>query len=101
MMVQLARPIRPYGLGRHQLVILPLPRAGGCRCSVKPASRCALRSRNQVTPAFAQGHIAQLSAWNGRARAQPHQGRPTGPEQRPITLMPLLRLQAHATEPGD
>ncbi|KAK9995745.1 hypothetical protein SO802_020431 [Lithocarpus litseifolius] len=34
----------------HQLVILPLLRAEGLRCSVKPASRCALHSRETTRP---------------------------------------------------
>ncbi|GMY32126.1 putative acyl-coa dehydrogenase ibr3 [Fagus crenata] len=38
----------------HRLVILPLLRAGGFRCSVKPASRSTLHFRNHVTQAFAQ-----------------------------------------------
>ncbi|QCD88309.1 hypothetical protein DEO72_LG3g2853 [Vigna unguiculata] len=38
----------------QQPVIPPLSRAGGCRCSVKPASRGALPSRNQETLAFAR-----------------------------------------------
>ncbi|RZC26879.1 hypothetical protein D0Y65_005185 [Glycine soja] len=36
-----------------QPVIPPLLRAGGDRCSVKPASRCALQFRSQETRAFA------------------------------------------------
>ncbi|KOM30351.1 hypothetical protein LR48_Vigan1242s000600 [Vigna angularis] len=42
------------GVEMQQPVILPLSRTGGCRCSVKPASRCALLSRNQETFAFAK-----------------------------------------------
>ncbi|KAK1588277.1 hypothetical protein Q3G72_021586 [Acer saccharum] len=44
--------IRPK---RHRPVVLPLPRAGGSRCSVKPASRCALHFRNHESLAFAKG----------------------------------------------
>ncbi|KAJ0045060.1 hypothetical protein Pint_05228 [Pistacia integerrima] len=39
---------------RQRSVILPLPRAGGFRCSVKPASRCALHSRDHNPIAFAR-----------------------------------------------
>ncbi|KAL4388621.1 hypothetical protein GQ457_09G008710 [Hibiscus cannabinus] len=38
----------------HRPVILPLPRAGSLRCSVKPASRCAFHSKSLVTKAFAK-----------------------------------------------
>ncbi|KAM7490899.1 hypothetical protein LguiA_033820 [Lonicera macranthoides] len=38
----------------HQLVIPPLSREGGVRCSVKPASRIALHFRDQLTNASAQ-----------------------------------------------
>uniref|UniRef100_A0A151UF53 Uncharacterized protein n=1 Tax=Cajanus cajan TaxID=3821 RepID=A0A151UF53_CAJCA len=38
----------------QQPVIPPLLGEGGFRCSVKPASRCALLSKNQETCAFAQ-----------------------------------------------
>ncbi|ESW03809.1 hypothetical protein PHAVU_011G043800, partial [Phaseolus vulgaris] len=40
-------------LEMQQPVIPPLSRARGSRCSVKPASRIALSSRNQETNAFA------------------------------------------------
>ncbi|KAL2979386.1 hypothetical protein AAZX31_13G169900 [Glycine max] len=43
--------------GNHflpQPVIPPLLGMGGVRCSVKPASRSALHSKNQETYAFAQ-----------------------------------------------
>ncbi|KAK8637500.1 hypothetical protein V6N13_064919 [Hibiscus sabdariffa] len=39
---------------RHRPVILPLPRAGSCRCSVKPASRCAFHSKSHEMKAFAK-----------------------------------------------
>ncbi|KAG4962145.1 hypothetical protein JHK82_038837 [Glycine max] len=37
------------GLKVLQPVIPPLSGAGGARCSVKPASRCALQFRSQET----------------------------------------------------
>ncbi|KAL2929278.1 putative antitoxin VapB18 [Bienertia sinuspersici] len=37
----------------HWPVILPLTREGGCRCSVKPASRSTLLFRAQEVQAFA------------------------------------------------
>lgn len=42
------------GLKVQQPVIPPLSGAGGIRCSVKPASRCALQFRSQENWAFAQ-----------------------------------------------
>ncbi|KAL9333519.1 hypothetical protein Peur_073658 [Populus x canadensis] len=47
-------------------VILPLPGAGGCRCSVKPASRIAPHFRRQVAQAFAG--VTWLSSWLGTGR---------------------------------
>ena len=54
-------------------VILPLQRAGGYRCSVKPASRGPLFSTvygtyRTNTPALRQVTIHQLSTWTGRTR---------------------------------
>ncbi|KAM7490888.1 hypothetical protein LguiA_033809 [Lonicera macranthoides] len=43
-----------HGPCLHQLVIHPLSREGGVRCSVKPASRIALHFRDQSTSASAQ-----------------------------------------------
>ncbi|CAN1176801.1 hypothetical protein LINPERHAP1_LOCUS528, partial [Linum perenne] len=40
------------GLGDNQPVILPLPEVRGIRCSVKPALRIALYSRNQSISVF-------------------------------------------------
>ncbi|KAB1220520.1 hypothetical protein CJ030_MR3G015773 [Morella rubra] len=48
------RLTRQCGHAAHGPVILPLLRAGGDRCTVKPASRFALRSRSHLTQAFAQ-----------------------------------------------
>ncbi|KAF3962510.1 hypothetical protein CMV_012983 [Castanea mollissima] len=45
---------RQCGSDVHQPVILPLLRARGLRCSVKPASRSTLFFRDLVTKAFAQ-----------------------------------------------
>ncbi|TXG70606.1 hypothetical protein EZV62_005541 [Acer yangbiense] len=46
----------------HRPVILSLPREGGSRCSVKPASRCALLSRIHVAPEPSQeSHEPTLS----------------------------------------
>ncbi|BFG36764.1 hypothetical protein CerSpe_230380 [Prunus speciosa] len=58
----------------HRPVILPLPRVGGSRCSVKPALRSSLRSRNQVTQSLRSSHRIQLQAWNGRAQGRSHTG---------------------------
>lgn len=40
------------GLETHRPVILPLQRAGGLRCSVKPASRGALHSKRHEARIF-------------------------------------------------
>ncbi|KAK1559100.1 hypothetical protein Q3G72_010709 [Acer saccharum] len=48
-------PLDHIGLKWHRPVVLPLPRAGGSRCSVKPASRCALHFRDREPLAFAKG----------------------------------------------
>ena len=62
----------------HRLVILPLPGGGGSRCSVKPASRCVLHSRNEVTQNLRLGHRVHFLAWNGRDRYEPQHTRPSG-----------------------
>ena len=48
-------------------VILPPLEAGGIRCSVKPASRNARRSRCRDAEAFAKAPAAHYATWNGRA----------------------------------
>ncbi|KAF4397234.1 hypothetical protein G4B88_009080 [Cannabis sativa] len=47
-------PVNHDGPRKHRPVILPLPRAGGVRCSVKPASRITLHSRSPVGQSFVQ-----------------------------------------------
>ncbi|KAK9942483.1 hypothetical protein M0R45_008147 [Rubus argutus] len=69
------------GSGWHQPVILPLQREGGNRCSVKPASRIALLSRNHETQSLRSSHTAQLLAWNGRVRIKPIRIQPTNAQQ--------------------
>nr|KYP53923.1 hypothetical protein KK1_000088 [Cajanus cajan] len=54
MMVQGAWQTRHNGLEGQRLVIPPLSGAGSVRCSVKPASRYALRFRSNETCAFVQ-----------------------------------------------
>ncbi|MED6119293.1 hypothetical protein PIB30_010535 [Stylosanthes scabra] len=49
-----ARHTRHCGLRVQQLVIPPLSRARDVRCSVRPALRVSLKSRNQDTRAFDQ-----------------------------------------------
>ena len=51
----------------YQHVILPPKGAGGERCSVNPASRGALHSRNHVTQPFGRITRFKLPTWNGRA----------------------------------
>ncbi|MBA0673926.1 hypothetical protein Goari_015548, partial [Gossypium aridum] len=82
----------------NRFVILPLPRAGDDRCSVKPASRSTLHSKNHENRSFRSIHSAQLSAWYGQVRRRPRwiQLNETSPCS--ITLMPPLRLQACVTK---
>ncbi|XVF85711.1 hypothetical protein PTKIN_Ptkin17bG0139000 [Pterospermum kingtungense] len=56
------------GSKKHWPVILPLPGAGGIRCSVKPASSCALHSKTHETQSFRSSPMTQLLAWNEQAR---------------------------------
>ncbi|KAF2617767.1 hypothetical protein F2Q68_00038594 [Brassica cretica] len=52
------------GLGRHQPVFLPPSKAGGGRCSVKPASRSLLRSKSVRTTSLRLSPNSQLPTWN-------------------------------------
>ena len=61
-------PVGHLGSNWHWPVILPLQRVGGCRCSVKPASRIALIFRYHWTQSLSSSPLAHLFAWNGRAR---------------------------------
>ncbi|KAG2314179.1 hypothetical protein Bca52824_017301 [Brassica carinata] len=54
------------GLGRHWPVILPPSKAGGGRCSVKPASRSLLRSKSARTTSLRSSPNFQLPTWNGQ-----------------------------------
>ncbi|TYJ41584.1 hypothetical protein E1A91_A03G032700v1 [Gossypium mustelinum] len=65
--------LRHVGLERIKHVILPLLREGGLRCSVKPASRSTLHSRNHEAQSFHSSPSVQLLAWNGQARFGPTQ----------------------------
>ncbi|KAG2548054.1 hypothetical protein PVAP13_9KG134000 [Panicum virgatum] len=57
----------PSGPGAQRPVILPPLEAGGIRCSVKPASRNARRSKCRDAEAFAKAPAAHYATWNGRA----------------------------------
>ncbi|KAF9679713.1 hypothetical protein SADUNF_Sadunf06G0043100 [Salix dunnii] len=79
-MVQLDQPIKPYGFRRHRPAILSLPRAGSNRCSVKPASRCTLRSRSH------DSHVFTRKPWlNSRLETD-------GPESSKSESNPLGRI---------
>ncbi|XVF51444.1 hypothetical protein PTKIN_Ptkin04bG0185800 [Pterospermum kingtungense] len=52
-------------------VELEVERAGGLRCSVKPASRSTLHFRLHDTQSLRPGLMDQLLAWNGQARIKP------------------------------
>ncbi|KAK7363187.1 hypothetical protein VNO77_05318 [Canavalia gladiata] len=54
------------GLRLQKPVILPLSRARGSRCSVKPASRSALSFRDNETYAFAQ--VSEIHSQLGTGR---------------------------------
>ncbi|KAF8093665.1 hypothetical protein N665_0381s0025, partial [Sinapis alba] len=60
------------GLGRLRPVVLPPLKAGGGRCSVKPASRSLLRSKRVQTTSLRSSPNTQLPTWNGQARRWPH-----------------------------
>ncbi|TYI34760.1 hypothetical protein ES332_A03G031900v1 [Gossypium tomentosum] len=60
--------LRHVGLERIKPVILPLLREGGLRCSVKPASRSTLHSRNHEAQSFHSSPSVQLLAWNGQSQ---------------------------------
>ncbi|CAN0922591.1 hypothetical protein LINGRAHAP2_LOCUS33128 [Linum grandiflorum] len=64
-MVQFREPDRLSRPKSHQPVILPLAREGGDRCSVKPASRIALLSRNQATSVFTEETMPNSSLGTG------------------------------------
>nr|KJB20615.1 hypothetical protein B456_003G156300 [Gossypium raimondii] len=64
-----AKTKKDDGPVRIQLVILPLSRKRGLRCSVKPASRSTLYFRNHEAQSLHSSPLAQLSTWNGQARA--------------------------------
>ncbi|KAK0604912.1 hypothetical protein LWI29_020773 [Acer saccharum] len=76
-------------------------RAGGDRCSVKPASRGAPSSKDSEPPAFAED--PQPNSWLGTGRPDDYHFEPGPPEltQGPTTLMPPLGSQARVTELGD
>jgi hypothetical protein len=63
----LERALGPSGPRVQWPVILPPLEANGIRCSVKPASRIARRSRERDAMAFAKAATTQLPTWNGRA----------------------------------
>ncbi|CAN8302943.1 unnamed protein product [Cochlearia groenlandica] len=66
-MVQLESVYQGHSeLERHRPVILPPSRAGGGRCSVKPASRNLLRFKREQTTSLRSSLDSQLLAWNGQ-----------------------------------
>uniref|UniRef100_A0A7N0U8E8 Uncharacterized protein n=1 Tax=Kalanchoe fedtschenkoi TaxID=63787 RepID=A0A7N0U8E8_KALFE len=65
------------GCGQNRLVNLPPTRAGGVRCSVKPAWRGALHSRNYELQAFARSPLPNSSLGTGESANSTHT-RPTG-----------------------
>ncbi|KAL2326135.1 hypothetical protein Fmac_025193 [Flemingia macrophylla] len=85
----------------QQPAIPPLLGEGGVRCSVKPASRCALQSKNHETCAFAQ--VPWLNSQLGVDRphfAEPHPN-PAKPICCSISFMPSLESQAGVTQLGE
>ncbi|TYH81208.1 hypothetical protein ES332_D03G183300v1 [Gossypium tomentosum] len=63
-----AKTKKDDGPVRIQLVILPLSKKRGFRCSVKPASPSTLYFRNHEAQSLHSTPLAQLSTWNGQAR---------------------------------
>ncbi|GER46698.1 branched-chain amino acid transport protein [Striga asiatica] len=53
------------------------------------------------SPSLRMDHAAQLPTWNGRASLSLPKAQLVGQAHCPITLMPLLRLQAGVTQLGD
>nr|KJB07499.1 hypothetical protein B456_001G027400 [Gossypium raimondii] len=82
----------------NRLVILPLPKGGDSRCSVKPASRSTLHSKNHENRSFRSVPSAQLSAWYGQVRCRPHRIQLNERNPRSSSLMLLLRSQACVTK---
>ncbi|KAF8094494.1 hypothetical protein N665_0360s0001, partial [Sinapis alba] len=70
-------------------VIRPLPREGGVRCSVKPASRIALLFRNRLSQAFAQ-HTQITLGLDWAAQNMPQQIRPVGRASVPPSYSPHM-----------
>ncbi|KAF3971945.1 hypothetical protein CMV_004492, partial [Castanea mollissima] len=89
------------GSEAHQLVILPLLRAGGLRCSVKPASRYALHSRNHKTQAFAQVTWSSSQLGTGVPGFCTSRSCLMSQAIGPSPYIPSLELQASATKLGD
>lgn len=83
---------------RIRPVIHPLPEARSIRCSVKPASRITLCSKNHETRAFAR--TTQLSSWLGQGESVKTQPEPDHLDRTnvPITYLPSHELQALAIE---
>ena len=90
-------PVGHVGSNWHWLVILPLQRVGGCRCSMKPASRISLIFRNQLNPEPQLKSVGSSSLCLERAGhiESLTEIQPTSLDQCPITSMPPLGLQAH------
>ncbi|KAL5754709.1 hypothetical protein ACOSP7_022929 [Xanthoceras sorbifolium] len=97
----MVNPLDHTGLKRHWPVILPLLRAGGGRCSVKPASRGALHSRNHGPPAFANDPWSNSRLGTGGPAYYHFEPDPMNLTQSSTTLMPPLGSQALVTELGD
>ncbi|KAJ4865862.1 Uncharacterized protein Rs2_52621 [Raphanus sativus] len=79
------------GLGRPRPVILPPLKAGGGRCSVKPASRSLLRSKSVPNSKLSleSDHSAPDLEWAGQKIAHPNPAqidRPTVPSTRSLHL---------------
>ncbi|KAK7342803.1 hypothetical protein VNO80_25759 [Phaseolus coccineus] len=85
----------------QQPVIPPLLGVGGGRCSVKPASRCALHSKSQETYAFTEvpTDLTLNLEWAGQHIADTAQ--PSKSQCCSITLMLPLGSQAGVTQLSD
>ena len=100
-MVHWSRLRGPSGQGVQRPVILPPLEAGSCRCSVKPASRCACHIMDREAQLSHRPQPVHYAPWHGRGSSSISRPGPQRYNRVHITLMPPLGLQALATELGE
>ena len=82
----------PSGLGVQWPIILPPLEAGSCRCSVKPASRCACHIMDREAQLSHRPQPVHYATWNGRASNSTPRPGPQLYNSVHITLMPPTRV---------